>query len=156
MPVARVGQAGKTDGDGWCRGGCLGGGNSRDVNVGARISARPRYRKLLAAVDIGGYVRGFVQLKRGFEKLTTEVKAPTSAPPLPWKVKVPPVCGIAVALRVELYAPLIPNCMGSVSESPLGPVSVMVPGSRPAPTPVLAAAVWSTMHPPGETGLPGA
>src|SRR5579872_9684 len=57
LSVACLDQASITEGDGWCRGGCLGGGNAGDVNVGACVSTRPSYLEILAAVDGGGYVR---------------------------------------------------------------------------------------------------
>jgi hypothetical protein len=69
----------------------------------------------------------------------TEVKGPTSAPPLPVKVKVPPVWGIAVALRVEVYMPNPNGESGTVRESPLGLVTVRVPGSRPLMDPMVAS-----------------
>ena len=52
---------------------------------------------------------GAVEVNSGFDKLIVEVKGPTSAPPEPVNVKVPPVWGIAPAGNCEKKVPLMPS-----------------------------------------------
>src|SRR5580704_794284 len=107
-------------------------------------------------VNVKGFVRSIVaaalslvQTKRGFVKVTVEVNGPTSAPPEPVNVKVPPEGGIAPAARV---APEVPwtNPGASVTASPLGPVRLTEPPSRPAMVSLPPGRYGPTAHPPGE------
>src|SRR5579862_919431 len=99
-------------------------------------------------------VGGLFQTMSGFARVSVEVNEPTSAPPGPVKVNVPPVVGIAPVAREAKYAPLIPSCEASVRLSEFGPVSLGTPASRPS---ILGteAAPKVVVQLPGETGLLG-
>src|ERR1700733_2805081 len=81
--------------------------------------------------------------------VSVEVNGPTSAPPEPVNVKVPPDV-IAAAGIVAPFWPLMPNCGGSVVASPAGPVRVIVPASRPTTVIWPPVIIGYAAHPPGE------
>src|ERR1700722_16612267 len=75
-------------------------------------------------VNVKGCVRStvanvlsLVQTNSGFVKVTVEVKGPTSAPPEPVNVKVPPDVGIAPAARVATEVPWMSPEGASVTAS---------------------------------------
>src|SRR5579864_9254917 len=89
-------------------------------------------------------------MKRGFAMVTVAVNLPTSTPPDPVNVKVPPDDGIPPAPRIAPYSPLIPSCSGSATGGPVGPVRVSEPASRPVTVSGPPAIIGYTEHPPGE------
>src|SRR5579871_354383 len=106
-------------------------------------------------VNVNGSVRStvaaapsLVQMSRGFVKVTTEVNRPTSAPPEPVNVKVPPDAGMAPAARVAPEVPWI-NPGASVTARPPGPVRLTEPASRPAMVSGVPGRYGPTAHPPG-------
>ncbi len=52
--------------------------------------------------------------------VTVAVNGPTSGPPEPVNVKVPPDDGIPPAARIAPYSPVMPSCMGSGIAGPAG------------------------------------
>src|SRR5579862_6066436 len=96
-----------------------------------------------------------VLVNRGFAKVMTVVNGPTSAPPEPLKVYVPPVAGIPLAPKLAVKKPLIPKVDARVNASPLGPVRVTVPPSNPVSAGTGAGTIGPTVHPPGDSDLPG-
>jgi len=100
-------------------------------DVSTRIAAGPRtctpcVLSIVAAALI------LVQVRSGFDNVNAVVKRTHVGPAHPWNVKVPPDDGIAPAASVAVNAPFRPNCDPSVTASPAGPVSVIVPASRPS------------------------
>src|ERR1700722_15988318 len=92
---------------------------------------------------------GLVQLKLGFAMVSVELNGPTSAPPEPLNVKVPPA-GITPAARVAPSLPLMPSCAGSVIGGPVGPVRVTKPASRPTTVIAPPVIIGYTAHEPVE------
>ena len=98
-----------------------------------------------------------VAVNSGFDKLIVEVKGPTSAPPEPLNVKVPPVWGMAPAGNCEKKVPLMPNWEANVIATPDGSVRVKVPASSPVTVGIGTGLIlWTTTHPPGESDVLGA
>ena len=82
-----------------------------------------------------------------------DVKEPTSAPPVPVKLKLPPVAGIAPAGKVATRFPLKAGSDLRFTDNPPGPVRLIAPGSIPV-TPGMGAGPVR-MQPPGETEFGG-
>src|SRR5215471_3971037 len=111
-----------------------------------QVTWNPRVLSMFAAVA------GLVQVSSGLAMFTVAVKGPTSAPPEPWKVNVPPEATAPEASWAK-NAPLMPNWEVSVVLRLPGPESVIVPTSRPVNEGT--ATGCGIMHPPGETELGG-
>src|SRR5579871_3625589 len=86
------------------------------------------------------------------ERATVEVNDPTVLPPAPVHVYVPPFCGMGGKLR--LYAPVIPSVFCITAFKPAGPVTVILPASRPT-IPGIIPCACTRMQPPGSSEFAG-
>ena len=66
------------------------------------------------------------------------MKLPTSAPPPPWKVKVPPVEGIKPGDNCAKLEPATPGRDERNTDDPAGLLTLMFPASRPFSEPLTA------------------